>query len=162
MNLFKIQQNYLQLAEELINNMGEITPEIEVQLQINEAELRQKTASFAQLIQQMDYENEIIDSEMKRLKDLKDRRTKSIDRIKETIKHAMINCDVMEISSPTLKINFRASESTEIINEALIPERFIVTKEVRTIDKVGIKKAIKDGEEVPGALISHNSNLQIK
>jgi hypothetical protein len=162
MNLFEIQQGYRQLAETLIENGGELTPELEEQLVISQEQLQDKAIGYGFVIIEKDSEIEAIDAQIKRLQAMKKSRQSAIDRLKETLKGAMEFFGVTEIKAATLKINFRASESTEISNEALIPERFITVKEVRTIDRAAIKKAIKDGEDVQGAHISYNNNLQIK
>jgi hypothetical protein len=161
-NIFKIQEEYLQLMEVLIENGGELTPEIETSLQITEKELQEKAIGYSYVIKQLDSDVDVIDSEIKRLTDLKKSRNNAKERLKDTLKNAMITCGIEEIKSATLKINFRKSESTEIENEALIPAFYWVTKEVRTIDKAAIKKDIKFGLNIPGAYISENKNIQIK
>jgi hypothetical protein len=70
--------------------------------------------------------------------------------------------DLTEIKTPTLKINFRKSESVEVENVNLLDPVYVTFKEVRTPDKESIKIAIKNGLEVTGATLKQNLNLQIK
>ena len=72
------------------------------------------------------------------------------------------NFGIDELKTPTLKVNFRKSESIEIENEDLIDDKFKVEKVTKSISKTLIKEAIKNGENVLGANISVNYNLQIK
>lgn len=60
-----------------------------------------------------------------------------------------------------VEISFRKSESVEITDAGAIPKEYMVIQEPKP-DKVGIKKAIKAGEDISGAEISEHSNIQIK
>ena len=53
---------------------------------------------------------------------------------------------------------------TEIIDNALIPQKFLRTKTVTTTapDKPAIKEAIKAGEDVPGAMLVDSVSLTVK
>lgn len=61
-------------------------------------------------------------------------------------------------------ILFRASETTDILFEDMIPEKYMVvtTKVERRPDKDAIKKAIKAGEEVAGAVVTQHCNITVK
>jgi hypothetical protein len=61
-----------------------------------------------------------------------------------------------------IKINFRKSESVEIDNLALLDAKFLNEKVTITPDKMAIKEAIKNGEDVNGARLVINNNIQIK
>lgn len=60
-----------------------------------------------------------------------------------------------------VQVSFRKSESLEISEDAVIPEEFLKYK-VPDIDKVGLKKALKEGQIFEGVSIVANSNIQIK
>ncbi len=51
-----------------------------------------------------------------------------------------------------------------IVNEAAIPAAYIVEEVITTkrVDKAAIKKALKAGQEVPGADLEYRDNLQRK
>lgn len=64
------------------------------------------------------------------------------------------------IEGRTLKISFRKSESVEVDNVDELDEKF---KKVKVeADKTAIKQAIKNGEEIKGARLVKNNNLQIR
>jgi len=60
------------------------------------------------------------------------------------------------------KLSFRRADSVVIQDETKIPEAFMVTKTTVTPDKVAIKKAIKEGQIVPGAELVESKHLQVK
>jgi hypothetical protein len=162
MNIYKIQNEFQLIIAEVINNEGEITPELETALTINKEQLQSKAVDYCYVIKQLDYDCEQIDNEIARLNKLKKVRSNLTDRLKNTVSSAMQLYDVEKIETPLIKLSFRNSESVEITNESQLDACFIVTKTVTSPDKKAIKDAIKSGQLVCGATISYNKNLQIK
>lgn len=162
LTLYNIEQTQLELIEQLIDNGGELTSELEEALKLNEENLQTKGTNYGIVIKQIESECEIIDAEIKRLTQLKKSRENSVNRLKENIKTAMQIFGIVELKTPLMKINFRKSESVEVDNLAQLDSKFLVEKVTITPDKTKIKEAIKAGEEVNGARIVENQNLQIK
>ena len=162
LNIYQIEQEYLNLANQLIESGGECSPELELQLTINQDQLEQKARGYGFVVKQMENDISIIDAEIKRLSELKKSRLKTIDRLETTVSNAMQLYQIEKLETPTLKISFRKSESVEIDNEGDIPAQFLKEKITYTIDKVAIKEAIKKGEVVIGARLQQNKNIQIK
>ena len=161
-SIYKIQSEYQLLINQVINNDGEITPELETALTINKEQLQSKSIDYSYVIKQLDSDCEQIDAELKRLQQLKKVRTNLAERLKDTISNAMNLYEVEKIETPLIKLSFRNSESVEITNEKQLDACFIVTKTVTSFDKKAIKDAIKNGVLVEGATISYNKNLQIR
>ena len=63
--------------------------------------------------------------------------------------------------SAKVKVSFRKSESLEILEGAVIPDEYLKFKEPE-VNKTDLKKAIKDGLQLPGVSIVTNNNIQIK
>lgn len=162
MNIYQIQNEFQLIIAEVINNEGEITPEIETALTINKEQLQSKAVDYSYVIKQLDSDCEQIDAELKRLQQLKKVRTNLAERLKDTISNAMNLYEVEKIETPLIKLSFRNSESVEITNEKQLDACFIVTKTITSPDKKAIKDAIKNGAFVEGATISYNKNLQIR
>ena len=162
MNIFNIQFEYQQLFNELIENGGEITPELELALQINKDNFHSKSENYAYITKQFDGEIDIIDNEIKRLQQAKKTREKAIDRLKDNIEHAMDLFEVDKIETPLIKISFRKSESVEVTDVNELPNEYKVIKLTETADKLKIKDAIKSGMFIEGCSIKTNRNLQIK
>ena len=55
----------------------------------------------------------------------------------------------------------QSAGSVNIIDEAQIPSLFIKEKITKSVDKVAIKNAIKEGKEVPGAEIVQSYSLVV-
>lgn len=160
MNLFNIKQEYINLVNTIIDNNGELSPELSQALAINETELKEKAINYGYVIRSFEYENDIIDAEIKRLKALKEQKEKAIQKLKDAVSDAMNLYGIEKVESSALKLSFRKSESIEISEN--LDKRFMIEKVTLQPDKVAIKEAIKKGEQVDGAVLVINQNLQIK
>jgi hypothetical protein len=162
LTIYQIEQSYNQLAEQLIDNDGELTTELAEQLAITEEQLQNKSVAYSFVIKQMDADIDTIDAEIKRLQAAKKQREKASDCLKDRIKHAMELFSIEEIKTPLVKINFRKSESVEVDDVNKLPSAFKVVKVTEQADKVAIKAALKDGADIIGCSIATHRNLQIK
>lgn len=161
-SLYQIEQTYLTLVESLIENGGELTPELETELSINKEQLQNKGVCYGFIVKELEGNIDLIDLEIKRLQALKKPLVNSIDRLKNNLSQAMQMFEVTELKTPLLKINFRKSESVEIEDIDLLDADFVKTTITKAADKIAIKEAIKAEIPVRGAVLITNYNLQIK
>lgn len=96
-NIFNIKQELLAIFNELEENGGELTPELEKQLNITQEEFRDKIKSYSNVVKML--ENDIIDikTEKARLNDLQKSKEKTIERLKK------IMIDAVELFGDTTK-----------------------------------------------------------
>ena len=139
---------------------GEFTSELENALVINQNELQEKAVNYGYVIKESENSISLIDAEIKRLQDLKKVQSNKIDRLKETVLNAMNIYGIEKINSPFLNISIRKSESVEVTEG--LPMEYMIEKTTYAPDKTRIKNAIKSGENIIGATIKENQNLQIK
>lgn len=64
--------------------------------------------------------------------------------------------------SAKAKVSTRKSEAVQVLDVSAIPDDYMRVKTTATPDKAAIKKALKNGESVPGAAIVQNVNLVLK
>jgi len=160
MNLYEITRETLELASLL--ETEELTPELEAMLVINQEKMEVKVNNYAKVIANIQSDSEAIDQEIKRLKAMKDSKERAITRLKDAVREAMLVSAIDKIESPLFKLSLRRSEAVEVDIVEALPSQFINIKNVVTADKVAIKEAIKRGENITGARIIENFNLQIK
>ena len=160
MNLYEITREAQELA--FLLESDELTPELEAALLINQDQLQAKAGNYAKVIANIQSDSDSIDAEIKRLKAMKDTKDRSISRLKEALRDAMLVSGIDKIESSLFKLSLRRSEAVEVDVVEALPNAFQNVKNVVTADKVAIKEAIKRGENVMGARIIENFNLQIK
>ena len=161
-SLFKISNELQLIVNDIIENGGEISEGMENTLMITEDQLKAKAIDYGIVIRAMEYDNSIVDEEIKRLTQIKKVRTNTAERLKTALSEALIKFDVDEVASATMKINFRKSQVLEIIDEAKIDKKYKISKVTVSIDKMSIKRDIKNGEMISGVQLITNQNLQIK
>jgi esterase/lipase len=160
MNLYEITRETLELASLL--ETEELTPELEAMLVINQEKMEVKVNNYAKVIANIQSDSEAIDQEIKRLKAMKDSKERAITRLKDAVREAMLVSAIDKIESPLFKLSLRRSEAVEVDIVEALPSEFINVKNVITADKLAIKEAIKRGENITGARLIENFNLQIK
>lgn len=144
--------------EELAEDNEQLIPYLDgAKLTLNE-----KVDNIVKLNQGLEGSQLAIDNEIKRLSELKASFNRKARNLKEYVSYQMLKNDIKKIETNIAKISFRKSTQVEIENIDLIPEDFKNRKEVVTVDKMKIKKAIESGEEIDGATIKTFNNLQIK
>jgi trans-2-enoyl-CoA reductase len=141
---------------------GELSQEMETALVINQGELQEKAINYGYVVKSFEGDVSLISEEIKRLTAIKKAKESAIDRMKDAVLSAMEIYSIEKVSSPTLNISVRRTESIEVPLVDLLDARFVTEKIVKSADKIAIKKAIKDGEIIEGAFIQANYNLQIK
>jgi esterase/lipase len=159
-NLYEITREALELASLL--ETEELTPELEAMLIINQEKMEVKVNNYAKVIANIQSDSDAIDQEIKRLKAMKESKERAITRLKDAVREAMLVSAIDKIESPLFKLSLRRSESVEVDIVEALPSEFINIKNVVTADKVAIKEAIKRGENITGARLIENFNLQIK
>lgn len=159
-SLYKITEEAVIIASQLEN--GEVTPELENALVILQSELQEKAINYAYVVKSFEDDVTAINEEIKRLMAIKTAKVNAMDRMKEAVTNAMLINRIEKVSSPTLNLSLRRSESVEVDSLEQLPEYFKTVKTTVTADKTRIKKAIKDGQPMEGARIVENFNLQIK
>ena len=157
--LYHIEQSLNELNETLIASGGEISPELETQLAITQAELSEKAQNYGLVILSNESDINAIDAEIKRLQELKKPIESTNKRLKEAISNAMQMYGLEKVDSALCKLSFRKSSSVEV-DETKLNQKYF--KYTATPDKTLIKEAIKAGEVVDGAEIVEKQNLQVK
>lgn len=163
MQLYKIQQEHLNLLAQIEEAEGELAPHVEQALGFTLEAFQDKAVSVGYLTKHIGDGLAVIDAEIKRLQAMKASAVKRQEWFEEMLAGAMHQFGVEKIDTPTLKISFRKSEAVEIEDESLLPES--VKEEVPAswkVSKTKIKEAIKAGTPVPGAALVTRQNLQIK
>lgn len=159
-NLYNINQEYVELMQELLNNEGELTPELEEKLAINEDELQQKVEAYSFVIANLQGLADSVDTEIKRLQALKKQRQNAVDRLKERVSNAMQLHGIEEILCSIARFSFRKSTVVDITGD--VPAEYCNKTVTLKPDKKLIKQKLQEGEAIPNCSLIEKQNLQIK
>jgi hypothetical protein len=157
-NLFNIDAELYEVYNEIENNGGEMTPELEATLEITEAERMTKGEGYVYVIKQLRSQADMIKSEIKRLQELAKRYESSADKLADTLLQSVVAHG--QIKTALVTISSRKSKSVSITDESLLQAEYLRIK--TEPNKTAIKEALESGQEVQGALIVENYSLNIR
>ena len=157
-NLFNIDAELYEVYNEIENNGGEMTPELEATLEITEAERLTKGEGYVYVIKQLRSQSDMIKSEIKRLQELAKRYENSADKLADTLLQSVVAHG--QIKTALVTISSRKSKAVSITDESLLKAEYLRIK--TEPNKTAIKEALESGQEVQGALIVENYSLSIK
>lgn len=124
-NIYNIQQNLLDIFNQIEENCGEITPELEEQLNISKDEFEDKIKSYTCVIHQLESDLCAIKEEKDRLDSIKKSKEKTIESLKRIMVEAIqlfgntSKSGTKFIDYGTGKVSLRKSESVEIDDNRL-------------------------------------------
>ena len=158
-SLYEIEEEYTALMLAIEDSEGELTPELEAELEINESQIQSKSIAYLSVIRDNEALISQIDAESKRLAAMKKRSNGLIDRLKGALLGAVTLHG--DINAGLTKFSTRKSSSIEVDNVNHLEDKYIVTKVTESADKKALKEAIKSGEEIEGVRLKENLNLKI-
>ena len=124
MNIWQISQELQSVIDELEENGGELTEDLEDRLTVSQADFKTKVKSYGEVIKHIEGDIKLIDEEIARLKDLKESKKKAIDRLSKVIIWAIdmfgetTKSGGKFVDYGTGKISVRNTEKVEVDTDA--------------------------------------------
>ena len=141
---------------------GEITPELEQALAINEEQFVAKAEDYGHAILNLKGMAAAAKAEKERLAGLQKFYENAQKRLTDALSTAMQVFGHDKVENATMRLSLRHTKATEVDDLDSVPAEYKTTKVEVVADKTAIKKAIQQGEAVPGAHLVENVSLQIK
>jgi hypothetical protein len=157
-NLFNINDDMFRLHQQIEENGGELTPELEEQLIITEHDRESKCEGYAAVIRQLKSKSELLKREAKRLLDAARTYDKSVERLEDNLLSSIVQLG--SVKTNFVSISTRRNKSVEIAEDADIPSQYCRLK--IEPNKTAIKEALESGIDVPGATIVEKFSLLIR
>lgn len=146
-SLFNIRQEHLTLLALIEEADGELTPEMQEELKLNEEGFKEKAISYAYVVKKLDAESDVIACEIKRLQALKQRADRKSDLFKQTLDEGMKQFGYEKIESELLKITYRKSNPVELA-ETFADDILKFADVTITLNEDKVKAAKEAGEIV--------------
>lgn len=157
MNLYEIKQDFEKAIEECVDmETGEIINPTRLD-ELNMV-LTDKRENVALYIKNLSAEAKAIDEEAKNLTNRKRVLNNKVEGLK---KYLADNLEGHKFETAKVVVSFRKSEQLEINSIEHIPTEYLISQEPK-IDKVALKKSIKQGVVINGVQIITKQNIQIK
>lgn len=159
-SLFSISAEQLRLINMLEETEGELNPEIEEALIINDANFVVKASSYIEAIKREEARADMADQRIKELMAYKKTHTNIAKHLRGALAYAMDAMGKDKVELDLHKISFRTSTAVNITDEARIPNTYI--KVETKIDKESLKRDLKAGLVIEGAELITNRNIQVR
>ena len=157
--LYNITEDYIELLNKIELAEGEISEEVNQQLEINEQQLQTKSIAYLSVIKTKEALTMQIDEEIKRLQALKKHNSNITNNLKNRLLNAVNLFGAFEVGFT--KFSTRKSESIIVDDVNSLPKEFKVIKVTEQADKKAIKEHLKAGNDLEGCTIQQNNNLKI-
>ena len=158
--LLNIRREYTDLLSRIEEGEGELTPEVEQALSISQQELAEKSLAYIEFIGNLQAQNERIDDEVKRLQHLKRQNTQLLNFLQKGLVHAVQEFGTIRAGTHT--IGLRHTEECVIEDAERVPDKFKTVRMDIQVDKLAVKRALRDGENVPGVHLQQNQHPVIR
>ena len=128
-NIYNIQQSLFSIFDELEENGGEFTPELEEQLNITQEQFKSKIKDYSNVVKMLESDITAIKEEKARLSDLQKSKEKNIERLKKIMVEAIENFgDTTKaggkyVDYGTGKVSVRNSQAIEVEEDSV--NRFV-------------------------------------
>jgi len=160
-SLYELNARILSFEMEFDAETGEWINESD--LDLLQMERDEKIEQICLWIKNLRAEAQMVTAEAKNLTDRAKNLTNKADNLE---RYVAGNLDGKPFKTSKVNVTWRKSESVNITDESLIPDRFmdiqVVRKPVKKTIKAYLKEAEAKGEEVPWAKIEQKNNPTIK
>ena len=164
MKLYEIQQGMIDTLDIFLESDGnDLDKEnySEIMLFLRD-ELKNKSSSLLQYIQNLQVLNKSAKEEAERLQKLIKTRSNKIERLKSYLVATLQVLETKKIETDLGSYGLRRSSAVDVYDMAVLPDEFVRVTEERKADKEKIKEYIKANGELKGARIVDNYSLQIR
>ena len=164
LKLYEIQQGMIDTLDIFLESEGSDLDQknySEIMLFLRD-ELKNKSSSLLQYIQNLQVLNKSAKEEAERLQKLIKTRSNKIERLKSYLVTTLQILETKKIETDLGSYGLRRSSAVDVYDMAVLPDEFIRVTEERKADKEKIKEYIKANGELKGARIVDNYSLQIR
>lgn len=151
LTLRALVENELQIMQALYDAGGEITPEIEGRLKLSENAMPEKVDGYAHMIDRLTSEAQRLEVIEDQYRQMIGSLHKAIDWMKETLKTAMLQMSVEEITGVDRKFRLQRATPRLEVDKDYLPAIYMREEVIYKNNTDQIKKDLADGVKVPGA-----------
>lgn len=159
--LIGLYKESVDLVKMIVEAGGEITPELEEQLQVNEEGLAAKVDGYVVIIDKFEHEADFFKARAEQLLAISKQLNNSAKRLKERIKYVMIDSQKHEFCGNDSRFKLAKGKDKLIIDEANVLPSYKVEKVTLVPDKERIKTELELGEDLEFARIEPSFTLRV-
>lgn len=160
---FSLTIKHNQLTQKLIELEGEITLDLEQEMNALDMSIQEKTDAICFSANELEARIQFLKSQEELIYEARKQLEKNRDRFHESIIGFIQALGKEKLDGEIYSICLRKSPGKVFVDKAdAIPTEYQIIKTVVDIDKKKIKEAIGIGIDVPGARVEYEPGLQLK
>lgn len=160
--LTRQRQDLLNYIESLDEEELQLSDAVGDTLEALDGAILDKAETIAKYIRTLEEESAAIKSEEDRLKKRRSVQDAKVERMKTYLHDMLDEAQLDKVKGTLFTIGFRKSTSVNVLDLDTLPEALKRTKTIVEADKTAIKDALKQGLDVPGAVLVDKRNLSIR
>lgn len=120
-----------------------------------------KVENYCKVIKQLQADAEMFKGEIDRLTARKKTAENAVDRMKNALLTFLQLSGQEKVKAGSFSVSTATTQAVQITDESAIPCIYLVEQPPK-VDKIGIKNALKAGEEINGAELVNNLGVRIR
>lgn len=121
----------------------------------------EKVESYCKVIKQLQSDVEMFKGEIDRLTAHKKTAENGVERMKAALLTFLQLSGQDKVKAGSFAVSTATTQAVQITDETAIPCKYLVEQPPK-VDKIGIKNALKAGEEISGAALVNNTGVRIR
>ena len=174
LTLYQLTDEEQALEAVLIENGGELTPELEAAMAANAAALTKKVDSYGALVRKFAATSDICKAEITRIQGIKTTCDKSVKRLKDFVAQTMDAHQLKTMEGDLTKVTLITSKATEVDEEKVLAPYAALIEALQaklpdyiqikaTVSKTALKDRFAGTEVAPeGVTFTENKTIRIK
>ena len=163
MTLFEIEKSHRETIEELIDNGGALSPELEAKMQFDLESFERKMQGYGLAIKELNGEVDLLADAIAELQKKKKAREQTIETMKGRMLQAMLVFEKEKFKTPMVSIWIGRSKKLRVINDQVIPAAFLREVIEYKVEAAKLKEAIESGAiQTDGAVVEEALNFQVR
>lgn len=121
----------------------------------------EKVESYCQVIKQLSADSVMFNDELNRLKARKKSADNGVERMRGALLTFLKESGNNEVKAGTFTVSTAKTQVAKVIDEKKIPPEYLIPQPPM-VDKMALKKALKEGAEIEGAELITNEGVRIR
>lgn len=163
MTLYELLNEYAELYQKVEEcDEEEFSETLRRLAEIEDNDLPQKIEQMTYIMRDAEAKSEALKKESKRLRQRADRYDSTVARLRAYVSWAMMTTGAVKMPTKIGTWTYGKQTPSVLIHSAQdIPQEYIRVREPE-FDKAAIKKALKEGKEVPGAILCEREGVTFR
>lgn len=165
LRLYEIADALESIEDTLLENGGELTPELEAALEALEGTLEQKAERICRVIRNHDASAKAFDAEIERLRGHKKAHENTVARLKDYLKTVLVRLDRTKVDAGVFKVALQNNSRPAIrwtLDPAAIPEQLRRVPPAEVDGDAAYEAWKKDRQLPPGFEVELGSHIRIR